>query len=114
LQVKLEQGLEMLKIFKDHDDDASILDDFDFYEEREKALQENKARMHQQLASSIAVEPKKPLTVPTDLVGHITKSFAQAVRLGEAKAVSPSSEKVSGGDSSVPMKPVEVKQTGLS
>ncbi|CAL5000604.1 unnamed protein product [Urochloa decumbens] len=114
-EVKLEQGLEMLKIFKNHDDDASILDDFDFYEEREKALQENKARLHQQhIPSSIAVEPKKPLTVPTDLVGHITKSFAQAVRLGEAKTVSPSAEKVSGGDSSVPVKPVEVKQSGLS
>ncbi|KAK8451697.1 hypothetical protein SEVIR_6G252100v4 [Setaria viridis] len=114
-EVKLEQGLEMLKIFKNHDDDASILDDFYFYEEREKALQENKARLHQQhIPSSIAIEPKKPLTVPTDLVGHITKSFAQAVRLGEAKAVSPSAEKVSGGDSSVPAKPVEVKQSGLS
>ncbi|CAO2207558.1 unnamed protein product [Urochloa humidicola] len=114
-EVKLEQGLEMLKIFKNHDDDASILDDFDFYEEREKALQENKARLHQQhIPSSIAVEPKKPLTVPTDLVGQITKSFAQAVRLGEAKTVNPSAEKVYGGDSSVPVKPVEVKQSGLS
>jgi len=113
--VKLEQGLEMLKIFKNHDDDASILDDFDFYEEREKALQENKACLHQQhLPSSIVVEAKKPLAVPTDLVGHITKSFAQAVRLGEAKTVSPLAEKVSGSDSSIPVKPVEVKQSGLS
>ncbi|XP_062192017.1 YTH domain-containing protein ECT2-like isoform X2 [Phragmites australis] len=114
-EVKLEQGLEMLKIFKNHDDDASILDDFDFYEEREKALQENKARLHQQhRPSSIVVEPKKPLAVPTDLVGHITKSFAQAVRLGEAKTVSPSAEKVSAGNSSIPVKPVEVKDSGLS
>ncbi|KQJ99325.1 uncharacterized protein LOC100846631 isoform X2 [Brachypodium distachyon] len=75
-EVKLERGLEMLKIFKDHEDDASILDDFDFYEEREKALLENKARLHQQqqISSSSAVEPKKPLTVPTDQVGHIAKS----------------------------------------
>jgi len=113
-EVKLEQGLEMLKIFKNHDDDASILDDFDFYEEREKALQENKARLHQQhISTSIAVEPKKPLTVPTDLVGHITKSFAQAVRLGESKTVSPSSEKASGVDPSISAKPVEIKQSGL-
>ena len=113
--MKLEQGLEMLKIFKNHDDDASILDDFDFYEEREKALQENKARLHQQhISTSVAVEPKKPLTVPTDLVGHITKSFAQAVRLGESKTVSPLSKKACGGDPSVPVKPVEIKQSGLS
>lgn len=114
-EVKLEQGMEMLKIFKNHDDDASILDDFEFYEEREKALQENKARLHQQhLPSSIVVEPKKPLTAPSDLVGHITKSFAEAVRLGEAKTVSHLTEKVSGGDSSIPVKHVEVKQSGLS
>ncbi|KAK3006418.1 hypothetical protein RJ639_016684, partial [Escallonia herrerae] len=43
-EVKLEQGVEMLKIFKDHDADMSILDDFIFYNEREKALQEKKAR----------------------------------------------------------------------
>ncbi|KAL6859180.1 hypothetical protein ACP4OV_018182 [Aristida adscensionis] len=114
-EVKLEQGLEMLKIFKYHDDDASILDDFDFYEEREKALQENKARLHHQqpLPNSTVVEPKKPLTVPTDLVGHITKSFAQAVRLGESKTLSSSVEKVSGADSSIPVKPIEVKESGL-
>jgi hypothetical protein len=135
--VKLEQGLEMLKIFKDHEEDASILDDFDFYEEREKALLENKARLHQQQqisSSSVAepkksmtvpselaghitksssiVEPKKPLTVPTELVGHITKTFAQAVRLGETKSVSPSGEKKPAGDSSVAVKPVEVKESG--
>ncbi|KAF6993191.1 hypothetical protein CFC21_010118 [Triticum aestivum] len=135
-EVKLEQGLEMLKIFKDHEDDVSILDDFDFYEEREKALLENKARLHQQqqISSSCVadpkrpstvptdlvghgtktpsvVEPKKPSTVPTDVVGHITKTFAQAVRLGEAKSVSPSGEKVLGGDSSAAAKPVEVKES---
>lgn len=135
-EVKLEQGLEMLKIFKDHEDDVSILDDFDFYEEREKALLENKARLHQQhqISSSSVSEPKKPSTVPTDLVGHITnspsvvepkkastvptdvvghitKTFAQAVRLGEAKSVSPSGEKGPAGDSSVAAKPVEVKES---
>ncbi|KAG8087668.1 hypothetical protein GUJ93_ZPchr0010g11114 [Zizania palustris] len=114
-EVKLEQGMEMLKIFKDHGDDASILDDFDFYEGREKALQENKARLHQQhqLPSSSVVEPKKPLTVPTGIVGHITKSFAQVVRLGEAKNVSPSAEKGASGDSSAAVKPLQVKENGL-
>ena len=126
----------MLKIFKDHEEDASILDDFDFYEEREKALLENKARLHQQqqISSSCVadpkrpstvptdlvghgtktpsvVEPKKPSTVPTDVVGHITKTFAQAVRLGEAKSVSPSADKVPAGDSSAAAKPVEVKES---
>ncbi|GJN15480.1 hypothetical protein PR202_gb02400 [Eleusine coracana subsp. coracana] len=109
-EVKLEQGLEMLKILKNHDDEASILDDFDFYEEREKALLENKARLHHPPSSAV-VEPKKPLAMPTDLVGHITKSFAQAVRLGEAKTVA---DKGSAGDSSIAVKPIEVKDGGLS
>lgn len=34
----------MLKIFKEHDADTSILDDFIFYNERERSLQEKKAR----------------------------------------------------------------------
>ncbi|KAG8048275.1 hypothetical protein GUJ93_ZPchr0008g11883 [Zizania palustris] len=111
-EVKLEQGIEMLKIFKDHEEYASILDDFDFYEEREKALLENKARLHQQQQppSSAVVEPKMPLVVPSD----ITKSFAQAVRLGEAKNVSPSADKGAGGDSSVAVKPLDAKETGLA
>uniref|UniRef100_A0A7N0ULK7 YTH domain-containing family protein n=1 Tax=Kalanchoe fedtschenkoi TaxID=63787 RepID=A0A7N0ULK7_KALFE len=44
-EVKLEQGLQMLKIFKDHSCRTSILDDFGFYEARQKAIQEKKVRM---------------------------------------------------------------------
>uniref|UniRef100_A0A7N0UNH8 YTH domain-containing family protein n=1 Tax=Kalanchoe fedtschenkoi TaxID=63787 RepID=A0A7N0UNH8_KALFE len=44
-EVKLEQGLQMLKIFKDHSSRTSILDDFGFYEARQKAIQENKVRL---------------------------------------------------------------------
>jgi YTH domain-containing family protein len=43
LQVKLEQGLEMLKIFKEHVTKTSILDDFGFYENRQKLMQEKRA-----------------------------------------------------------------------
>ncbi|CAH1426788.1 unnamed protein product [Lactuca virosa] len=41
-EVKLEVGIAMLKIFKDHDAETSILDDFGFYDEREKDLQEKR------------------------------------------------------------------------
>ncbi|CAM8969590.1 unnamed protein product [Rhodiola kirilowii] len=44
-EVKLEQGLQMLKIFKDHSSRSSILDDFEFYEARQKAIQEKKVRL---------------------------------------------------------------------
>ncbi|KVI01462.1 YTH domain-containing protein [Cynara cardunculus var. scolymus] len=45
--VKLEEGIAMLKIFKEHDSETSILDDFHFYDEREKCLQEKKVKMEQ-------------------------------------------------------------------
>ena len=44
LQVKLDQGLEVLKIFKDHVSKQCILDDFDFYEDRQKKILEKKAK----------------------------------------------------------------------
>jgi YTH domain-containing family protein len=52
--VNLEQGLQMLTIFKSHEAGTTILEDFDFYEQREKALQEN--RRQQQAAST---DPRK-------------------------------------------------------
>ena len=44
LQVKLEQAVQVVKIFKSHLSNTSILDDFEFYEARQKALQEKKAK----------------------------------------------------------------------
>lgn len=38
LQVGLKQGLEMLSIFKSYTAKSSLLDDFKFYENREKSL----------------------------------------------------------------------------
>ncbi|KAL3654865.1 hypothetical protein CASFOL_000651 [Castilleja foliolosa] len=46
-EVKLEQGLQLLKIFKDHTSRQCILDDFDFYEDRQKKIQEKKAKQQQ-------------------------------------------------------------------
>ncbi|CAA0841571.1 evolutionarily conserved C-terminal region 2 [Striga hermonthica] len=43
-EVKLEQGLQVLKIFKGHMSRQCILDDFDFYEDRQKKIQEKKAK----------------------------------------------------------------------
>lgn len=41
-EVKLEKGIEMLKIFKEHDADTSLLEDFEFYDEREKFSDEKR------------------------------------------------------------------------
>ncbi|KAF8398599.1 hypothetical protein HHK36_017530 [Tetracentron sinense] len=46
-EVKIEQGLQMLKIFKDHSSKTCILDDFGFYEDRQKKMQEKKVKQQQ-------------------------------------------------------------------
>ncbi|KAJ6307176.1 hypothetical protein OIU76_017045 [Salix suchowensis] len=46
-EVKLEHGLKVIKIFKEHSSKTCILDDFGFYEDREKMIQEKKAKQQQ-------------------------------------------------------------------
>ncbi|XP_062008877.1 YTH domain-containing protein ECT4 isoform X2 [Rosa rugosa] len=85
-EVKLEQGIEMLIIFKNYETDMSILDDFDFYEDRQKAMQERKARQQTSLIAVGVVgenEHRSPVQIPTDFIKHMSKSFAQVVRLDE-------------------------------
>uniref|UniRef100_A0ACD5WC53 Uncharacterized protein n=1 Tax=Avena sativa TaxID=4498 RepID=A0ACD5WC53_AVESA len=48
-EVKLEQGLQVLKIFKDHVCKTSMLDDFGFYDNREKIMQEKRSKRQQPL-----------------------------------------------------------------
>lgn len=43
----MDQGLQMIKIFKEHSSKQCILDDFEFYEDRQKRIQEKKAKQQQ-------------------------------------------------------------------
>ncbi|XP_039828567.1 YTH domain-containing protein ECT4-like isoform X2 [Panicum virgatum] len=63
-EVKLEQGLEMLKIFKEHVSKTSILDDFGFYENRQKLMQEKRANQQslQGQTSDVSQEKDKDAT----------------------------------------------------
>lgn len=45
-EIKYIQGMEMLKIFKNYSTKTSILDDFEYYEDREKAMRDKKLRLH--------------------------------------------------------------------
>jgi len=47
IQIHLEQGLQMLKIFKEHVSKTSILDDFAFYESRQKLMQDKRVKQQQ-------------------------------------------------------------------
>lgn len=40
----MDQGQQLLRIFKDHVSKQCILDDFEFYEDRQKRIQEKKAK----------------------------------------------------------------------
>ncbi|AES80840.1 YTH domain-containing protein ECT4 [Medicago truncatula] len=46
-EVKFEKGVQIVKIFKEHASKTSILDDFGFYESREKTTQERKFKEQQ-------------------------------------------------------------------
>ncbi|KAE8736278.1 hypothetical protein F3Y22_tig00000003pilonHSYRG00023 [Hibiscus syriacus] len=86
LPVKLEKGLEMLNIFKSYETDMSILDDFDFYKNRQKATQEHKARQQAKLISVGVVresDHRNTITLSNDFMKHMSKSFEQVVCLDD-------------------------------
>ncbi|KAJ1687456.1 hypothetical protein LUZ63_018846 [Rhynchospora breviuscula] len=62
-EVKFSQGIEMLKIFKNYSYKTSILDDFEFYENRQKAMQDRRSKPSNPSANplieTISVEASK-------------------------------------------------------
>ncbi|CAI0442046.1 unnamed protein product [Linum tenue] len=84
-EVKLEQGIEILNIFKNYETEMSILDDFDFYEDRQKAMQERKSRQQQvtPIPDTVVLEneQRKAVIPPSSFIKQMSKSFAQVVRL---------------------------------
>uniref|UniRef100_A0A2P2JXC2 YTH domain-containing family protein n=1 Tax=Rhizophora mucronata TaxID=61149 RepID=A0A2P2JXC2_RHIMU len=75
-EVRLEHGVEMLKIFKDHDSPTSMLDDFEFYDQQERSLNEKKGK--QQASSSYELG-----LVADETMNQISAKFAQAFHLGD-------------------------------
>ncbi|KAF2292895.1 hypothetical protein GH714_029682 [Hevea brasiliensis] len=88
-EVELEHGVEMLKIFKNYESHSSILDDFHFYEERQKAMQARKSKQHQRVSlvptSVIGDGEQNPVSVSNDFTKKMSKSFAEAVSLNETE-----------------------------
>ncbi|KAL6496435.1 hypothetical protein OROGR_029693 [Orobanche gracilis] len=78
-KVKLELGIEMLKIFKSHDAATSLLDDFDFYDEREKSLMERKAKQRS------ATTEKTSAPLANEPVSQLSDNLADTLRLDEGK-----------------------------
>ncbi|XP_062110684.1 YTH domain-containing protein ECT4-like isoform X2 [Humulus lupulus] len=69
-EVELQLGIDMLNIFKNYEALSSILDDFNFYEERQKSMRERKAGRQANPASvleiggSIVQHPNMPCHFP--------------------------------------------------
>ncbi|CAL1414087.1 unnamed protein product [Linum trigynum] len=76
-EVKLEHGVEMLNIFKGHDSHTCILDDFEFYDQRERTLKERRSK-----------QQTIPTVDSTGLLGYetlskISDTFAEALKLDD-------------------------------
>ncbi|XP_011019942.1 PREDICTED: uncharacterized protein LOC105122510 isoform X1 [Populus euphratica] len=87
-EVKLEQGIEMLKIFKDHDAPTSILDDFDFYDQCERALKERKAKQQPSLKVGGAG------LLADDTINQMSDFLAQSLKLDDVNKEPAASEEV--------------------
>lgn len=81
----LEQGIEMLDIFNSCEIRSSILDDFSFYEGRQRAIQDRKARQRAVLESlalsATAVPTYSTNSLHDEFVREMSKSFAEALAL---------------------------------
>ncbi|KAL4304546.1 hypothetical protein GQ457_10G026690 [Hibiscus cannabinus] len=95
-EVEFEQGIEMINIFKKYGSHSSILDDFYFYEERQKAMQERKARQPATLmaAEDLARDSPDLVSLPNDLVKKMSKSFAEVLLLKEKEKAGGTTKKV--------------------
>ncbi|XP_050374209.1 YTH domain-containing protein ECT1 isoform X2 [Argentina anserina] len=84
-EVNLKQGIELLKIFSDYDARTSIVDDFEFYDDRERSLKERKARQQpsatKDTTDSLAPDTVKEVSNISDkaleMKGSSGKEFAE-------------------------------------
>ncbi|XP_047327106.1 YTH domain-containing protein ECT1-like [Impatiens glandulifera] len=89
-EVKLAQGIEMLKIFKSYEAETSLLDDFSYYDEREKNSQERKAKMKVNITETAT---GTTTILGDESIAQLSEKFAGVVELrGEGDDVVKKSE----------------------
>ncbi|XP_040379962.1 YTH domain-containing protein ECT2 isoform X2 [Oryza brachyantha] len=89
-EVKFPQGAEMLNIFKNFSCKTSILDDFDFYENRQKVMQDRRGKP---LATSL----DRPIKTEKPAETKKSSQFVSTVDLDVAKTDEEPIDKVSTG-----------------
>ncbi|KAF8050147.1 hypothetical protein N665_2037s0005 [Sinapis alba] len=78
-EVKIEQGVKVIKIFKEHVSKTCILDDFVFYESREKIIKEGKKK-HQQYKKQQASDKKatpKDESKENSMIAEVVEEISQ-------------------------------------
>ncbi|EOY11217.1 hypothetical protein QUC31_009584 [Theobroma cacao] len=106
-EVNFEQGIQILKIFKDHSSKTCILDDFEFYEARQKIIQEKKAK-HQLLQKQVSNgQPNDDVVTDNEqnsaVAKETTDKSVEAALIEEQPVASAAEVVKSNGD----VKPVE-------
>lgn len=71
-EVRLDQGIQIIKIFKGHSSKTCILDDFEFYEGRQKTMVEKKAKQRKLQVANVEIT-ESASTEDIDKNGHMGK-----------------------------------------
>ncbi|CAA3029544.1 YTH domain-containing family 2 isoform X2 [Olea europaea subsp. europaea] len=79
-EVKLEHGIEMLKIFKNYNAETSLLDDFTYYDEREKSLLERKVKQQY-----ISTGHAAAAVTAADSINELSVNLADTLHLDRGK-----------------------------
>ncbi|GAB4825619.1 YT521-B-like domain [Ancistrocladus abbreviatus] len=109
-EIPYSQGIEMLKIFKNYISKTSLLDDFMYYEHRQKIMQEERARLFPK-ASALPFEPSGKIFCLVDLPMKEGEEMARILS-GSEKTESVS-EKVSLNDANDKSSSTISKQNGV-
>ncbi|XVF06219.1 hypothetical protein REPUB_Repub06bG0028600 [Reevesia pubescens] len=106
-EANFEQGIQILKIFKDHSSKTCILDDFEFYEARQKTIQEKKAKCQLLQKQVLSGEPKDDIVTDNKenvaIAKETLEKSIEAALIEEPKVASTAEVVKVNGD----VKPVE-------
>ncbi|KAL1806773.1 hypothetical protein ACET3Z_029841 [Daucus carota] len=82
-EIRYKKGMEMLKIFKHYTSKTSLLDDFMYYENRQKLLQQEKARLLiKNYANPFILSREEP---PRNLIGFLNPPINEVAKIEKAK-----------------------------
>lgn len=107
--MKLEQGLQMLAIFKNHEAETSLLEDFEFYEQREKAMLDDRQQQCSKAGKQVQASAQVDIVTVSD-------AFAEAVELEETNDKENKPMKMvedAAAADNVPAAPVKIEEAML-